>query len=269
MKILIGFCLILAPLVILGLLHSPLFSWALGSVDSWIAFWGSYLGALIGAGIVYFVTNKQVQAQRELHSKELEAQVELLRKQIEAERETQLDLLKDEHNNALKRDMRQFYFRNQVEKIEGFYDLIDELVLSTNKCLNDFFYVVKLSDIYYKSRGGSESEQLVLKIEELQLKASDWYDILNSVVFKMRSLQLSVENTGSTVNDIGNEINNLIKEIKTCYGDRDSLLRYTKPDTQPLSKTQDSITDFLSKLRNVLQPQLNAKIKEMKTMSEQ
>ncbi|TYO68684.1 hypothetical protein [Rossellomorea marisflavi] len=57
---------------------------------------GSYVGALIGAITVYLVKSLQEIEQRKI----------------------QLYAIKAEHENVLKRKMRQFHFKNEIEKIE-------------------------------------------------------------------------------------------------------------------------------------------------------
>ena len=94
--------IISAPYVMAILLPSEKFVFALGSVDSWIMFWGTYLVGIIGAGALIWVTNHQGKVQRK-------AQVEALRQ---------------EHERARERKMEQKYLSTQIEKIEEFYQVL-------------------------------------------------------------------------------------------------------------------------------------------------
>ncbi len=55
--------LLVIPLSIAGLMYFPLLNFAKGTVESWLSFWGSYMGAIIGASVVYFVSKYQIRKQ--------------------------------------------------------------------------------------------------------------------------------------------------------------------------------------------------------------
>lgn len=51
------------PLTVSLSLKIPIFSTASGSVESWIGFWGSYLGNIVGLFGLYYATTKQINSQ--------------------------------------------------------------------------------------------------------------------------------------------------------------------------------------------------------------
>lgn len=61
------------PLVVSFLLKSRVFSFSLGNVESWIGFWGGYLGNLLGIIGLYLATNYQIYNQSILMKQELES----------------------------------------------------------------------------------------------------------------------------------------------------------------------------------------------------
>ena len=62
----LGGLFLVVPVLLAKLLELNIFSFAMGKVDTWITFWGSYLGAIIGASVVYFVAQLQMKSQQEL-----------------------------------------------------------------------------------------------------------------------------------------------------------------------------------------------------------
>lgn len=82
------------PVILTLLMHCDIFSYALGDANGWLSYWGGYLGALIGAGIVFVVTNQQMKIQKSLHDETLKKQTKINKDNIE----TQLDI----HNRNMK-----------------------------------------------------------------------------------------------------------------------------------------------------------------------
>lgn len=223
------------------LLTLPIFSKALGSVDSWIGFWGSYLGALIGAGIVYFVTNKQVTAQRDI----------------------QIEAIKNEHDNALKRDMKQFHFRTQIDKIEEFNDLIEGLIDSLHIFSKEYLDHIRYKQrlLIIKSLNSSidkEKENCYNeKIEKITFDSRYQVDSIDKVFFKMARLSLYVEDTSAHVVKIKGHVDNFIKEIEKGYKDED-------PDEHVVSRNYEEFIKLIFLLQtDVLEPKLKEKIEEM------
>lgn len=73
------------PLIVTLLLEFPLFSLARGEVGSWIGFWGSYLGNIIGLIGLSYATYFQIQYQQKLMLDEIHSQNELEKKRIYVE----------------------------------------------------------------------------------------------------------------------------------------------------------------------------------------
>ncbi|RBP85974.1 hypothetical protein DFO70_1366 [Cytobacillus firmus] len=108
--------LLMAPIFIAKLLEINFFSFARGEVDTWIMFWGSYLGAIVGASVVYFVAQLQMKKQHEL----------------------QIKAIKIENENSTRREMHHFYLTNKLEKIEEMqehFNKLSSLVLQLNNDL--------------------------------------------------------------------------------------------------------------------------------------
>ncbi|WP_394190961.1 hypothetical protein [Paenisporosarcina quisquiliarum] len=204
------------------------------------------MGALIGAAIVYLVTNIQVKEQRKI----------------------QLDSIREEHNNALKREMKQYHFHNQVEKIEEFYELIEETMDSVTKCTNDFTRYITYSHILY---GGTDvytkEEELIYKDEIKKLKTEfyEWIHIFTKASFKMSRLSLYVEDTSLHVNKFNKQLGDFISEIRSGYSDKNSFNNYMNNPNEPaLSHQLDGFINLVTQFTiNILEPKLAEKILEM------
>lgn len=245
-KFAIFLALFISPLIISLLIKVPIFSFALGTTDSWIGFWGSYLGALIGAGTVYLVTNTQIQEQRKI----------------------QLYSIREEHNNALKREMKQYHFQNQIDKIEEFYEIIEEFMDSHSKCSNDFTKYITYTHILYGGQDTYTNEQetnFQEEIKELKAELYNWIHILTRLNFKISRLSLYIEGTSCYTKSINSQLDEFINELKEGYKDKYSFKKYPGNFNQPsLTHHHEKFINLTSQLLiNVLEPSLEQKIKEM------
>jgi gas vesicle protein len=248
-KVLIIVGVLLAPLIISLLLKVHIFSFSMGDVESWIAFWGSYVGALIGAATVYLVTNLQVKEQREL----------------------QLQAIKLEHNNSLQREMRQFHFINDIEKIEEFDDLLEETLDSISKCVNDFTKYITYSHILY---GGvdkytkDEKERFEEEIKKLHTEVYNWIHKLTRSVMKMNRLSAYIQETTLPVGELHRKLEKFVTELREGYNDKYSFKKYPDFDAPPLLPHLNDFTQKIYQLkRDILDPRLNERISEMKQYS--
>jgi hypothetical protein len=237
---------IIAPLVISLLLQAPIFSFASGNVESWISFWGSYVGALIGAATVYLVTNLQVEAQRKI----------------------QLDAIKAEHNNALKREMKQFHFKNDIDKIEELNELLEDLLDSVIKSGNEFTKYITYTHILYGGQDEYTKEQEQFfkdEIKNLYNEAYKWIHKLTKMDLKMNRLSTYIEKTSHHVSVISEQIEKYTAEIRKGYNDKQSYKNYiSNPNGAALSHHFESFAEMILGLqREVLQPKLQERINEM------
>lgn len=123
--IIIAIFIIILPFILDSLIGHNILSFSPGGNDSWIGFWGSYIGAIIGASVVYFVAKIQIQKQDEQQMIEL--------------------AIKGEHE--LRIDMRTFQATIHVDKIEEFIALTDEtastIMTFTDKIMTQAFALNK------------------------------------------------------------------------------------------------------------------------------
>lgn len=237
---------IITPLIMSLLLKVPMFGFADGNVESWIGFWGSYVGALIGAATVYFVTNLQVKEQRNI----------------------QLQAIKKEHENALKRELKQFHFKNEVEKIEEFNDLIEDTMDLVLKSLNEFTGYITYTHILYGGQDEYTKEQekeYKGEIRNFHMESLNWIHKLTKATMKMHRLSAYIEDAKLPVADITNQIESFIVELRNGYQDKYSFKKYPNFNKPALSEHIDEFSrKFLILKENVLQPKLEEKISEMK-----
>jgi hypothetical protein len=239
--------LFISPLIMSVLIKVPVFSFALGTTDSWIGFWGSYLGALIGAGTVYLVTNTQIQEQRKI----------------------QLEAIREEHNNALRREMKQYHFQNQIDKIEEFNETIEEFMDTLSKCSNEFTRYITYTHILYGGQDTYTEEQEINfkeEVKELKSELYNWIHLLTRLNFKISRLSLYIEDTSIYTKSISSQLDKFINELKAGYKDNYSFKKYLGDFNQSsLTYHFEEFLNLTSQLLiNVLEPKLEQKIKEMR-----
>jgi hypothetical protein len=235
------------PLLVSFFMKMPIFNFAPGSTDSWISFWGSYIGALIGALVVYLVTSMQVREQRNI----------------------QLDSIREEHNIALSREMQQFHFKNQIDKIEEFYSLLDSFLDALVKCSNDYTKYITFSHILYGGQDEySEEEEKYFRdeIKKIKIDFYDWIHYFTTTNLKLIRLSLYVEDTKPYVDSINTEINICISELKSGYKDKLSFKKHLGNfDEQLMVRSAEEIKNIIIVLIvNELEPKLKEKINQMK-----
>lgn len=240
--------IILVPIIMSALLNISVFSFALGSTDSWITFWGSYMGALIGAGIVYLVTTMQIKEQRSI----------------------QIEAIREEHKNALNREMKQYHFRNQIDKIEEFYDVLDELTAAITKCTNEFTMYITLSDILFGGRDEYSEEKEIEYKNEIKINRQNFYDRIHKLTildFKIKRLTHYIEGTDSYGEEISSYLTDFINELKKGYNDKNSFKVLIGDYNKPVQiNSRDHLISTISYLLSaVLDEKLNEKINEMRS----
>jgi gas vesicle protein len=241
---------LITPLIISLLLKVSYFSFASGDVESWIAFWGSYVGALIGAATVYLVTNIQVKEQRNI----------------------QLNAIKTEHENALQREMKQFHFKNEIEKIEELNDLLEDIIDSVTKCGNDFTKYITFAHILYGGQDEyTEDQEKIFKddIKKLHFEAYNWFHKLTKMEFKMRRLSAYIEGTSQYVSSISEQLEEFSALIREGYKDKQSFKDYISAPNRPvLGDHLEPLFRIIINLQSdVLETKLLGRISEMKRFS--
>ncbi|MFC4322617.1 hypothetical protein [Litchfieldia salsa] len=134
MKYIITGLVLVIPLCISFLMHLNVFSKALGDANGWLGYWGGYLGALIGAATVYLLTNKQIQAQKELHKETLNGQLKLHESNLIQQRKLQMDSIEESAKVNDQRQRELIIAQLKISKIELIIqDLITIQTLSTER----------------------------------------------------------------------------------------------------------------------------------------
>lgn len=142
MFIVLSAIVILLPFLLDALIKYELLTFSPGAIDAWIGFWGSYIGAIIGASVVYFVAKIQMKKQDEQQIRELE-----LRGTYE-----------------MKREMKMFYTTMRTEKIEEFIHVTDEF---TEVIRGLFYHMIQVANVL--SDPDIEEREKVEMIEEIKL----------------------------------------------------------------------------------------------------
>jgi hypothetical protein len=258
LKIFLALCgAIIAPLIISLLLKIELFSFSEGNVESWIAFWGSYVGALIGAGTVYFVTNLQVKEQRKLQILQMEKQKEL-----------QIESIKIEHDNALKREMKQFHFKNQIEKIEELQELLENTLITITQCSNDFTKYISCSYILNEDNlSDKDKEDLRKTCSEYFSESYNWMVKLNKALLNITRISYYIEGHAPQVEKLAQQLSLFINEFRAGYADNDSYKKYDL-EKVPLGQHTKIFTELISQISSeTVLPLLKKKISEMNEKS--
>lgn len=175
--IIIVIAVLIMPIVINVLMSIPT-PWAKGEVGDWISFYGSYIGALLGALVAFQVTKMQIKSQEDLNKK-IKFNEQL----------STLIILKVEIEELKKSAMSIKDFMNSYIEINN---IIDYSVVNIDN-------PIKLTVKYWDS---------IEKVMDI--------DLLKELVkFKSEYEKIS-ESLGSNKKDISNEIAALSNKSNTC-----------------------------------------------------
>lgn len=223
--VLIGF-----PVVVAILLDFSIFKFATGQVDSWIMFWGSYLGAIIGASAVYFVAQLQIKKQHE--------------QQIEA--------IRIENKHSISREIEQFLITTRLNKFEEAIKTCEKISDITLNLSNDFVEYVTLTDIINNEESPAREEEFKQKVYEIKRKHREYHAL---IILNVTELEI-LSNYSSDIKDncisITTSLSNMWSEAKNCYFSKEGYKNYLKPNEKSLLKDFDFLISTLVQLIKVL-----------------
>ncbi len=229
------------PLILVYLLDKEIFSFASGQVDSWIMFWGSYTGAIIGASAVYFVARFQLQKQ---HEKQLKA--------IEVE---------NKHNE--KREMEQFLITTKLDKYEKTIEVCERLSNLLMKISNEFVMYVTYTDIINNQEDPSKEDELKEKIYIIENGHRSHHETITYNISKLNVLtnySLEIEE------ECGAIIRNFYEiwdEAKKCYLSKEVYKKYLNPNEKFLLNRSEETLLTLTTLIHHFNDKISNKLVEI------
>lgn len=226
----LGGLFLVVPVLLAKLLELNIFSFAMGEVDTWITFWGSYLGAIIGASVVYFVAQLQMKRQQEL----------------------QIEAIKIENQNSTRREMHQFYLTNKLEKIEEMHKLFNELSSLSIKINNDLLkFAISREAIDKDIKSRNDNFNPKEKIYHLRGELSKYHYEMSSIFVRLIVLSEYIHHgIKNEVLHIQDEFLKIFEEVRECYYSDDMYKKYLKGSGDDLF-ILDSVKIFTRKLSQV------------------
>lgn len=230
------------PIVMAFFMLIPLFNFATGSAESWITFWGSYLGALIGAATVYLVTSIQIKEQRQI----------------------QLEAIKKENKHALDRDMRQYYFRIEIEKTQEMSEVIDKIakeytetqIITTKLIVCSRAFETAFDQEFLYNEMKKYRDEYSYNAEKLLSTANKLYTISHFVIN-------SSPHTFSILEIVSD---NMVLTQEHLHSDKIHEEFYTD-DVSPFYKDSERIHNEFTSLYNLINSSLKEKVDIMKDAS--
>lgn len=239
-----------APILIAALSRFPIFKYSPGSVESWIGYWGSYLGAMIGASVVYFVSKMQIKEQNQL----------------------QLDAIDKENKITLNREMEQYYFRLEVEKLEELFNEIDIFNKTITNSYNEFVKYITNTHILYDGQDNPSQEEIdrfTLEVRELRLGLMKWINEGYSNLLILKRLSMYIDDSKPSIIAIEDQFDIYVKEIRKAYGSNHGYKVYLSKENPGknlnLIESRGVISGLINNLSTqILQPNLQGKINIMR-----
>lgn len=231
--VLIGF-----PVIVAIFLDFSIFEFATGQVDSWIMFWGSYLGAIIGASAVYFVAQLQIKKQHE----------------------QQLEAIRIENKHSISREMEQFLITTRLDKYEKTIRTCEKLLNVTMKLSNEFVEYVTYKDILNNKESPEREEELEQKVYEIKSKHREYHALMILNVTELEVLSNYSPEIKDTCADITLKLNDLWLEAKNCYLSKDGYKNYLFPNESFLLKDTEPLLNKLTHLIRLLNNKISIEL---------
>lgn len=245
--IIVGVMLFIAPIIVAKLLEINFFSFAKGEVDTWIMFWGSYLGAIVGAGVVYFVAQLQMKKQKEL----------------------QIEAIKIENVNSTRREMHKFNLTNQLEKIEEMHELFNKLLLLSLNLNNDLLlFAISMESIEKDIKSTRESFDPKEKIYQLRGELKEYHLEMSYIFMRLTVLSEYINHEmKNEVLQLQEDFIEIYDEVRECYYSTELYKKYLKGSgDEPF--ILDNVKTFTSRVSLVsfgdLQRELRYTLQEIK-----
>lgn len=218
------------PIVLTMLLNLSLFKFAPGKVDSWITFWGSYVGAIVGASVVYFVAQLQMKNQQKM----------------------QIEAIKIENKNSTRREMHRFHLTNKLEKIEEMHGLLNKLSAISIELNNDLLiFVITRDAIERELKSKREDFNPKEKIYQLRSDLREYHFEMLSIFMRLIVLSEYVhQGIQDGILHLQEEFLEIYDEVKECYYSKEAYKKYLgeSGDELFILESVDSFTRKLSQL---------------------
>ena len=231
------------PLALVFMLETEILNYTIGEVDSWIMFWGSYIGAIIGASVVYFVARLQINKQHE----------------------QQIESIKLENIQSTKREMRSFYLKNKLKKIEEMLILVDKLMVIVKDLYSDLTQFATTKHMLDNDEVTERKLEFEQRIDRLRDDYHTHYENALMEIYKLRALTNYVSETVEPVKRIDKQFDDIFAEVRNCYYTEAYKKYLVEPEDSTMLGVFDETFDRLVKLNvTVLQKELNSTLKRIK-----
>lgn len=242
-----GFLLVITvlgiPLALVFMLEREIFNYSIGEVDSWIMFWGSYIGAIIGASVVYFVARLQIKNQHE----------------------QQIKAIKLENIQSTKREMRSFYLRNKLQKIEEMLVLTDKLMVVVKDLYNDLTLFSTTRHMLDNDEVTERKLEFEQRIDNLRNAYHIHYDHALLDMYKLRALTNYVPETIEHVKRIDKQFDDIFAEVRECcYTDAYKKYIVEPDDSSMVGCFQETFNGLVDLNISVLQKELSTTLNRIK-----
>ncbi|WP_339183291.1 hypothetical protein [Oceanobacillus sp. FSL W7-1293] len=242
------------PYALVALLDSDLINFKLGSNNTWITFWGSYIGAIVSASAVYFVARFQIK-------KQYDQQMELFKLQ----NKQQIQSIEMENKHSTKREMKKFYLINKLEKIEEMQVLLDKLS-SINIGLNNElveFSVIKLTE--NKGLKGNRDVDHGNEMYRLRTGLSKYRFEINEAAMRLSVLSNYIERAKPLIFHLQQNFVELLEEVNNCFYSDEGHTKYLtdKPGEFSTESSKEIKKIIIEISFNTLQEEMKDIIKEI------
>ncbi len=205
------------PIIMSAGLYIPYMKFSKGDESSWIPFWGSYLGAIIGASVVYFVSRYQINEQNKI----------------------QLRSIRDQDKLSMDRQKRSYFQQLKIEKIN---EIISTFIKLESRTYLLIEYLIPLDGtIGYDSIIYSEE---MFKTDENFFEAKkDYYNKSLTIIKRIESFNNEFIIFKSSLTFLKVYIPEIDKELEAVLVELDKLM-----------KMNYKIIDRIEKIYNLERP---------------
>ena len=213
---------------------------ASGAIDSWILFWGSYVGAIIGSIAVYVVAKIQIKKQHE----------------------QQIEEIKSESEHLYQRDIEGYLLRNKIDKLDAMVKVADELYLRLKDIEKDVYPMMETLLL-------DSIDDLNISDEEKEGKYDFFFENItennkqsNLLLRKLRTLSSYLPEMKEDLNEIETLLQEVDRDINIVFNVENGYRRFMSMSYPNITLEIPSLPSLHKKLPEFIVYKLRAELQK-------
>lgn len=241
--------MVFLPFFVAFLMKKEVYTFTSGAIDTWILFWGSYIGAIIGSIGVYIVAKFQIKKQYEQQIEEVKSESELM----------------------YQRDIEGYLLRNKTDKLEEMIHAADEMLMELKGIEKHFPKMIETSFLDTLGQLDMEEEEKEEQYDHLFENITSGNQRCNSLFRRLRTLSSYFPDMKDELNEVETLLQELDREIGILFNVEKGYEYFIQRRDREISFDIPSLPPLFQKLPEfivyTLKAELSNSLREVKVLA--